>query len=231
MGTLDTLIQVFAVLVAIGIVGEVGFGVRHWILNRRLHRIQYSEDLHQQEEIARFNKEAGEARKSAGEAIERAGKAEENLAGANERAALAEQHAAEANKIAEGERIERLKLEASIKPRRLTAEQKSKLTSLLRPFAPIPINLAWAGPGGQESADLASDVIDAITSAAIPIPNRNILIDQYFKGVFMRAGTARLAEAEIIAAFLIEAGFAQKPVPVEPNSDPHFLTVLIGSKP
>lgn len=89
IGTLDTLIQVFAVLVAIGIVGEVGFGVRHWILNRRLHRIQYSEDLHQQEEIARFNKEAGEARKSAGEAIEREGKAEENLAGANERAALA----------------------------------------------------------------------------------------------------------------------------------------------
>jgi hypothetical protein len=52
IGTLDTLIQVFAVLVAIGIVGEVGFGVRHWILNRRLHIIQNSEDLARTEEIA-----------------------------------------------------------------------------------------------------------------------------------------------------------------------------------
>jgi len=30
IASLETWIQVFAVLVAIGIVGEVGFGVRHW---------------------------------------------------------------------------------------------------------------------------------------------------------------------------------------------------------
>jgi hypothetical protein len=72
---------------------------------------------------------------------------------------------------------------------------------------------------------------DAITSTGIPIPNRNILMDQYFKGVFMRAGTARIAEAEVIATVLIESGLAKKPVLVEPNSDPQFLSVLIGSKP
>jgi hypothetical protein len=38
------LIQIFAVLVAVGILGEVGFGVRHWVLNRRLQALQHSED-------------------------------------------------------------------------------------------------------------------------------------------------------------------------------------------
>jgi len=238
IGTLDTLIQVFAVLVAIGIVGEVGFGVRHWILNKRLHRIQYSEDLQQQEEIASLNREAGEARKSAGEAIERAGKAEENLAGANERAASAneraakaEEHAAEANKIAEGERLERLKLEASLKPRRLTAEQKEKLTTLLKPFSAMPINLAWVGSGGQEVADLASDMFDAMTKAGITNPSKNILMDQYFRGVQLGAGNDRQAEAEIIAGFLIESGLSGKPVVARPEANAQTLTIVIGSKP
>src|SRR3989442_13625764 len=80
VSTLDKLIQVFAVLVAIGIVGEVGFGVRHWILTRRLHTIQNSKDLARTEEIARLNKEAGDARKDAGKAIERAASAEARAA-------------------------------------------------------------------------------------------------------------------------------------------------------
>jgi len=231
LGTLDTLIQVFAVLVAVGIVGEVGFGARHWLLSRRLHSIQNSENLARTEEIARLNKEAGDARKAAGEAVERAGKAEENLASANERAAKAEEHAAEANKIAEGERLERLKLEASLKPRRLTADQKEKLTSLLKPFSSMPISLGWVGSGGDEAADLASDVFDAITKAGITIPNKSILMAEYFRGVQLKIGKDRRGEAEIIAAFLIEAGLSGKPVAARDETNAQDLAILIGSKP
>jgi hypothetical protein len=217
IGTLDTLIQVFAVLVAIGIVGEVGFGVRHWILSRRLHNIQQSEDLERTEEIAKLNKEAGDARKAAGEAVERAGNAEENIAKANERAALAEQHTAE--------------IQASLKPRRLTAEQKAKLVSLLKPFSNLPITLEWVGSGTQEVADLASDMFDTITSAGITIPNKNILMGEYFRGVQLKVGNDRRAEAEIIGGFLIEAGLSGKPVPARPEPNAQNLAIVIGSKP
>jgi hypothetical protein len=42
-----------------------------------------------------------------------------------------------------------------------------------------------------------------------PYPNRNILMDQYFNGVFIRAGAARIAEAEVIATVLIESELAK----------------------
>jgi hypothetical protein len=162
LATLDTFIQVFAVLVAIGIVGEVGFGVRHWVLSRRLQAAQHIEDLERQSETARFNKqasdankEAGEARKDAAHAIERASRAEENLASANERAALAEQHAADANRTTEGfrldiaraneraaaanetaerERLARLQLEARLADRVLTPAQQQSIAGTLGPL-------------------------------------------------------------------------------------------------
>ena len=233
IGTMDTLIQIFAVLVAIGIVGEVGFGVRHWILGTRLHKIQHAEDLQQQGAIAALNKEAGDARKQAGEAIERAAKAEENLGNARKSAALAEEHAAEANKTAEEERIARIKLQAKLKGRRLTAEQKSKLTSLLGPFMPTPITLEWVSSGGQEAADLASDFNDAILSAGIPMTtaNRNILMDQSFRGVLLKVGDDRHSEGEAIAGFLIAIGLSTSPVGTLTPSNAQQLAIVIGASP
>lgn len=77
---LETWIQLFAVLVAIGIVGEVGFGARIWVLHKRLQIVQHTEDLAQEETIARLNKETGDAQKAASEANERTAKAELELA-------------------------------------------------------------------------------------------------------------------------------------------------------
>src|ERR1700735_5645507 len=97
LSTMDTWIQVFAVLVAMGIVGEVGFGVRHWVLNRRLAILQHAEDLNQEETIAAVKKNAAAALERAATAEASLGAAKRESAVANERAALAEQHAAEAN--------------------------------------------------------------------------------------------------------------------------------------
>jgi hypothetical protein len=63
VGSAETWVQLFALLVAIGIVGEVGYGVRLWILNRRLHVIQHTEDLNQEETIAGLKMDANEALK------------------------------------------------------------------------------------------------------------------------------------------------------------------------
>jgi hypothetical protein len=155
----------------------------------------------------------------------------QHLADTNERAAHAEERAAEATSRTEEERVKRLELEASIQPRRLTADQKAKLTSVLKPFSAIPITLDWVAGGGQESADLASDINDALMSAGIAIKSRNLLMDQYFKGIILMAGDSRLGQAEVIATFLIEVGLAKKPVGFQKITDPQELTIVVGSKP
>lgn len=206
IANLDTLIQVFAVLVAIGIVGEVGFGVRHWVLNRRLIAIQHTEDLNQEQAIATFNKEAGVARRDAAAAIERAAKAEENLgaarkeaATASERAALAEQHSAEANAKAEGfrldiakanetaerERLARLQLEARLADRTLTPIQQSILVAALSSSPRIVIDVATFGDTAEisgisrliiESLVRAGWTVHPVTAMAGQATVRGILI-------------------------------------------------------
>lgn len=131
LATLETLIQIFAILVAVGIVGEVGFGVRHWIFNRRLQALQHIEDVQQQAERSQLNqqagnanKEAGIARRDAGAAIERAEALRLDIATSSERAAKAEQHAAEAN----------LELARLRDPRNLLPEQQDRVIAALRKF-------------------------------------------------------------------------------------------------
>lgn len=106
VATWETWVQLFAVLVAIGIVGEVGVGVRLWVLHKRLQSIQRAEDLNQEETIARLNKdsasfelEIAKTKHDTAEALERASKAEENLGSA-------QKSAAEANAKAEGFRLD-----------------------------------------------------------------------------------------------------------------------------
>jgi hypothetical protein len=221
-------VVVFGVLAAVAAVFALYFSLkRDSAKDAELIKFQQTSRV----SIANADARAAEANEKAAAAGEGTAKALAEAANANARTQLLEVEAAGQKERAATAEKDLLALRQKIAPRRLTAEQKTKLTSALRPFSPAPINLAWAGPGGQESADLASDIIDAITSAGIPIPSRNILMDQYFKRVFMRAGTARMPEAEVIAAFLIESGLADKPVLVEPNADQQFLTILIGSKP
>jgi hypothetical protein len=147
LSALETWIQVFGVLVAIGIVGEVAVGLRHWILNRRLQVIQHSEDQQHEADIARLNKEAGGARQAA--------------AGANERAARAEKEAAASNEKAEQEHLARVKIEEKLAPRRLTVEQRNNVAGKLRAFAGQKSNL-YAYVGDPESITLANDILAAV---------------------------------------------------------------------
>jgi hypothetical protein len=235
LAALDTWIQLFAVIVAIGIVGEVGFGVRHWILNRRLQHIQHSEDQEHQAEIARLNKDAGGARKAAGEALERAGNAEENLAGAheraaraNERAAMAEQNAAEANKKAEEEKLARLKIEEKLAPRSLTQAEIEGITAKLRPLGPQRIDF-FIYPNDPEINGIANEVASALQGWAVagfqPLGGGNVSgmvveFDPNDRSAEQRART--LVSALAVCRLKVNGPVPSLPTP--PNQLPAMLT-------
>ncbi len=77
--------------------------------------------------------------------------------------AIAQRDAAESKKEAESERLERVKLQKELEPRRLTGVQKEKLTNLLRD-RPGPIMIQWASDG-TEAVDFANDIGDALNKA------------------------------------------------------------------
>jgi len=164
IASLEMWIQVFAVLVAVGIVGEVGFGVRHWILSRRLKAVQHAEDLNQEQNIAKLNKEAGDARQDAAQALERAAKAEESLGNAKKDAAIALERAADANRIAESERLARVKIEDRLAWRRISPEQDRKLVAALTPYAGSAI-IIEAINGDIEAETFAKDIVGVLQKA------------------------------------------------------------------
>jgi hypothetical protein len=236
MGTVETFIQIFAVLVAIGIIGEVGFGVRLWVLSKRLHAVQHSEDQERQSEIARLNKEAGDARKTAGEAQERAAKAEGHLAQANEGAALAEQHAAEANKTAESfrldiaqaneraasanetaerERLARLQLEARLADRVLTPQGRSQLTRLAASFPKgTRIDICVFGET-IEVANIAQSINKSLEDGGWTVRQWRVMSGGSVRGILVGtdpkadATTTRAASGIILA--LVSAGIGAGP--------------------
>ncbi len=221
LAALDTWIQVFAVLVAIGIVGEVGFGVRHWILNRRLQALQNYEDLKRQAEIARLNKEAGDARKSAGDAIERAAKAEER--------------AAEANKKAEEERLARLKIEERLAPRRINAEQISRLVKDLKSLSGKKVILLVVS-GNPETSVFGNSLRDALKTSGLIVELRpGMILGTVNPGISLTIGKNRFADANILANALIDAGLAEKPIPADKIPDDAIdradeLQIVLGPK-
>jgi len=68
LARLDIWLQIFGAMVAIGIVGEVGVGLRHWVLNRQLQTIQHIEDQAHEQNIAEANVRAAKAQEEAAKA-------------------------------------------------------------------------------------------------------------------------------------------------------------------
>ena len=146
-------------------------------------------------------------------------------------AAEANARAAEANRAAEEEKLARLKLQAQIAPRRLTAAQIAKLTELLKPFADSSLSLDVTVASGLEGTNLANDMLVALNNAHITPQGNQRLMDLFFGNVILKAGQKWLKEAEIIGGFLIEAGLSPKPVELEQSQDENELRIRIGSKP
>src|SRR5882762_2929192 len=106
LASLDNWAALFIALVVLGVGGELIVHLRQSSANKKLGALQRSEAKAQEAEIARLNKDA--------EALKL------DVAKANERSS-------EANRIAEQEKLARLKIEERLAPRSLSKEQSDKL--------------------------------------------------------------------------------------------------------
>ena len=219
LARLETFIQVFGVLVAIGIVGEVGVGLRHRILNRQLQTILDAEAQQQQSAIATLNKEAAHSREQAAKfeaevagAKERAAKAEQEAAKAKQQAAeasakaesfrldiaRADERAANANRTAEQERLARLQLEARLADRTLTPEQQKAIRSQLAAVSGILIDVVIFGDATE------IQIISGLVLNSIPQPEWTVHRGQAGAGFStvrgILVGTRAGSDANVIRA-------------------------------
>jgi len=137
-------------------------------------------DRYSDERIARNEAETASARKIAATANEDAAKANANAATAYENAATANENAAKAEERTqalrntnleiqrelEKERIERLRLEASVAPRVLSDQQRSSLVAALR-SAPQPLTVWFKVLGDQEAAVYSQAILVAFHAAEV----------------------------------------------------------------
>jgi len=92
---------------------------------------------------------------------------------ARAQAEVAKADAAEANKKAEAERLERLKLEAIVAPRRLTSEQQTAIASALGSFAGRKVRVRSYGLD-VDAAVLGQQIMTALQSAKIVVDDRRM---------------------------------------------------------
>ncbi len=130
LGRLDVWLLIFGVLAAIAAAGLAVAGYMRWRAGNRLNTIQSAENLSQQHAIEAARLEAAKAA---------------------ERAAQATERAAEANRLAESERLERVKIEKRLADRTLSAEQISTMSEKLRVFGGQRV-LVIAVPGPEPQA-------------------------------------------------------------------------------
>jgi hypothetical protein len=144
------LVKLGAIFVTVGVAGELYVEVMSSPAQEALRKFNDTR-------LAELNKEAGDARKEAGLAIERASKADE-------RASKNEKEAATLRKRAEDEVMARVKIEARVAWRRLTAQQKADIGSALGRFSGQTVSF-WYSNGDTECSWFAADIAEAAVAA------------------------------------------------------------------
>jgi len=155
LSTIDFWLWVFGAIVAIGVVGEAALGIAHLLKDAKLHQLRAIESSIHETEITKLNNETV-----------RLGTEAETA-----RAAIAEAtaRAAEANRIAEGERLARVKIEAGLASRRLTDEQITKLASAFSRIKGQLSPVTFGRLGDKEAHDFATDILKAVGASKIAI--------------------------------------------------------------
>jgi hypothetical protein len=216
IATMETLIQVFALLIAIGIVGVVGFGIRHWVLNRRMQAVLHTEQLERDTRIAELNKEAWDARQAASDAVEHAAKADE-------RAAIA-------NRKTEEEKLARMRLEERLTPRHIDTEQVIGLLVDLTPLKGEKVTVFFVSED-PETTVFAQRLGKVMTDAGLIVEFRpGIVLGVIKPGISLSCSDTRLSDANILAQAFTRASLADKPIPTEHTQRGDDLTVAIGPK-
>jgi hypothetical protein len=239
ISTLETLIQVSALLLAIGIMGVVGFGVRHWSLSKRLQALRHAEDEERQVEIARLNKETDDARQSAARAIQTAQKAEEDLASANaraakayEQAAQAEKEAAKFNELAASETLARVQLEDEIASCSITAEQEQFIAARMRPLGGQRIDFL-VYPNNVKGCNSTERVAQALRDSGWSVVVFQAL-DERRTGIRVEVDSrdeAAIQRAERLTIALRKCGLPVGGPTLTLPSSPKALPAYIGPQP
>ena len=134
IGALDNWAALFTLLVVVGVGGELIVHIMQSRANKKLVALQNAETIAQELEISRLKKDAE------GFSLD--------IARANERSS-------EANRIAEQERLARLKIEERLAPRRINADQRARLVTGLKPLSGKTVSL-FIMIGDPETDALAS---------------------------------------------------------------------------
>jgi len=216
IGTLDNWAAFFTLLVVLGVGGELFVHLKQSRANKKLIAIQHAEAETQQAEIARLNKDA-EAFKL-------------DVAKANERAS-------EANRIAEQERLARLKIEERLAPRSLTKAQAEKLTAALLPFQGQKIEIVEYGLS-REASSLSKQIQAALVAAKWDVKVIGVIGGaETDPGIIVLVATQQtqsLAGGTLVKT-LNDEGFATRFAydsgffPVKPAPD--VLRIFVGPKP
>jgi hypothetical protein len=231
------------------------FGAGALIVNDRLNAIQAEElaDFKikfegEQQKTALAQKEAAEAKQLAGGferdislANQRAAEAQETAKGFERDIAVTNEKAAEAGKQAEAERLERVRLEAKLLPRRLTGAQIEQLGKRLKlavgqQSAGIVIISAMAD---GESSDLADDFDSAFKGGTFNTRrNKSRVTDERGIQIGTVEGTASSGWVDEVAKFVGEIGIEVTPTSfraddhsTSPWFEKNVLYLVVNHKP
>jgi len=190
------------------------------------------------------NREAEAARAEAAARIAEAGaaaaKANEGLAKAQADIAAANAIAAQANEKAENERLERVKLEAQIAPRRLSAEQERVMLGALRPMNGPPVVVVSRILDGESHA-YAEDFLNVLQEAKWENVSKNWnWTASEHSGLFVGTleGTV-LPQSSVLLRAMERAGLKVSPLTItldhsqemSPWFAPGTLYLFVGSHP
>lgn len=206
---IERAMNISALLVAIGVSGEF---IGNWIAGPIRKRL----DTAKEAEIARLNKEAGNARKEAGEAVERAAKTEKQ--------------AAELNKKAEEERLARLRIEEHFSPRRISEKQAEELIAALAPMKGKNLSVLII-PGDAETSSFADRILAILKASGINVSPAIGMMSVTEPGLAFTVGTDRAGDLDIIGHALVKVALAKPPIHVSKTENkPNDLTLVVGPK-
>jgi len=146
------------------------------------------------------------------------------IAEAGQRAAEADARAAEADRKTEEERLERLKLEAKIAPRRLNADQQHAITAALKPFSGRKV-MVKSYAQDVEAAILGKQIIESLKFANIEVSDNTLSVSS-FRSIALAVHVT--GNDETLVATLLDALSSVGNLYVTPEPPPATAGIAMG---
>jgi len=139
-------------------------------------------------------------------------------------------------KEVEAERIERLKFQAALAPRRLSLQQKELLVKRVSAFTSKSIFISCVN-GGTETRDYTEDFVEVFSIRTLEFSVEHATCSQILAPGFnpapvqVDAGAYRQEDANTLVKALIEIGVNNTNITRRSNDNKAILALTIGPKP